>query len=90
MIGEAARDFEKTLAGKAEAVQAGDLATAVARAHADATREGRAGAVVLLSPACASFDQFANFEARGDAFRKLVLALPGARAGVANAPGGRA
>jgi UDP-N-acetylmuramoylalanine--D-glutamate ligase len=35
--------------------------------------------VVLLSPACASFDQFADFEARGDAFRALVEALPGER-----------
>ena len=34
--------------------------------------------VVLLSPACASFDQFASFEVRGDAFRDLVAALPGA------------
>ncbi len=33
--------------------------------------------VVLLSPACASFDQYRNFEVRGDAFRALVLALPG-------------
>ena len=90
LIGEAANDFAKSLSGKTEIVQAGDLATAVARAHEDSKRERRTGAVVLLSPACASFDQFANFEARGEAFRKLVLALPGARAGVANAPGGRA
>ena len=33
--------------------------------------------VVLLSPACASFDQYRNFEVRGDAFRELVRALPG-------------
>jgi UDP-N-acetylmuramoylalanine--D-glutamate ligase len=33
--------------------------------------------VVLLSPACASFDQYRNFEIRGDAFRALVRALPG-------------
>ena len=60
-------------------------ATATARAAAcrDAIADGRPGAVVLLSPAAASFDQFAHFEARGDAFRALVAALelPAAAAG---------
>jgi UDP-N-acetylmuramoylalanine--D-glutamate ligase len=54
-----------------EYVRAGDLATAVSLAAADA----EAGDVVLLSPAAASFDQFANFEERGDAFRTLVEGL---------------
>jgi UDP-N-acetylmuramoylalanine--D-glutamate ligase len=53
----------------------GDLATAVRQAFEDARRDAVSGAVVLLSPACASFDQFANFEARGEAFRREVLAL---------------
>ena len=52
-------------------VRAGDLATAVTRAAADA----EPGDIVLLSPACASFDQFANFEERGDTFRRLVQEL---------------
>jgi UDP-N-acetylmuramoylalanine--D-glutamate ligase len=44
--------------------------------------EGRDAPVVLLSPACASFDQFADFEARGDAFRASVDALPGTHAAI--------
>ena len=40
-----------------------------------AARDSQAGDVVLLSPACASFDQFRDFEARGDRFRELVGAL---------------
>ena len=52
-------------------VHAGDLDTAVRAASAAAV----AGDVVLLSPACASFDQFEDFEDRGDAFRRLVEAL---------------
>ena len=58
----------------------GQLDNAVDEAFALARAEGRPGAVVLLSPACASFDQFANFEERGATFRRLVEALPGARA----------
>jgi UDP-N-acetylmuramoylalanine--D-glutamate ligase len=82
LIGEAARAFADTLAGRVPATQAGTLAAAVAAAAADAAHEG-GPAVVLLSPACASFDQFENFEARGESFRRLVLAL---RTGVGPAP----
>ena len=79
LIGEAAAAFAETLGGKVPATLCGELAAAVSRAQVLARKEGREGAVVLLSPACASFDQFANFEARGMAFRDLVEALPGAR-----------
>jgi UDP-N-acetylmuramoylalanine--D-glutamate ligase len=80
LIGSASDDFAATLADAVPVTQAGDLATAVAAAREAALREGRPGAVVLLSPACASFDQFRDFEDRGDRFRALVEALPGARA----------
>jgi len=72
LIGEAADEIADALA--AEGVRftsCGDLAAAVARAFADA----EAGDVVLLSPACASYDQFENFEERGTRFRELVEAL---------------
>lgn len=78
LIGEAAPAFAEALEGKVATTRSGDLASALAAAREAALAEG-AGGVVLLSPACASFDQFANFEARGDAFRKLVEALPGTR-----------
>ncbi|MDO8902464.1 MAG: UDP-N-acetylmuramoyl-L-alanine--D-glutamate ligase [Phenylobacterium sp.] len=74
LIGEAAPAFADVLADKAPVAQCGDLERAVQRAYADAAATGQ-DAVVLLSPACASFDQFADFEVRGEAFRSAVLAL---------------
>jgi UDP-N-acetylmuramoylalanine--D-glutamate ligase len=78
LIGEAAEPFAATLAGRAPATLSRTLEAAVAAAH-EASR-GRRGATVLLSPACASFDQFTDFEARGTRFRHLVEALEGERA----------
>jgi UDP-N-acetylmuramoylalanine--D-glutamate ligase len=76
LIGEAAADFEKRLAADDVATrQCGTLDRAVAAAAADAAVAKREGTVVLLSPACASFDQFANFEERGECFRNLVNEL---------------
>ncbi|MCZ7642269.1 MAG: UDP-N-acetylmuramoyl-L-alanine--D-glutamate ligase [Pseudorhodoplanes sp.] len=77
LIGEAADEFARTLAGKAACEIAGTLERAVEAAAREAAQSSAAEPVVLLSPACASFDQFANFEVRGDRFRELVRALPG-------------
>ena len=74
VIGEAAPAFAETLAGRAETVLCGTIEGATQQAFKDAATTGR-DAVVLLSPACASFDQFADFEARGEAFRGAVQAL---------------
>ncbi|MFO1100944.1 MAG: UDP-N-acetylmuramoyl-L-alanine--D-glutamate ligase [Xanthobacteraceae bacterium] len=76
LIGEAAPQFAKTLDGRLPYVIVGTLERAVAAAAQDAAASGTAEPVVLLSPACASFDQFKNFEDRGEAFRKLVRGLP--------------
>ena len=72
LIGETAEEIATALAGADVAhVGCGDLDTAVRRAHV----ESQPGEVVLLSPACASFDQFRDFEHRGERFRELVEAL---------------
>ena len=78
LIGRATEEFAATLDGKVPFTRSGDLANAVAGATKQARRDGIPGAVVLLSPACASFDQFTDFEARGRAFRDLVAGLAGA------------
>jgi UDP-N-acetylmuramoylalanine--D-glutamate ligase len=77
LIGEAADEFSQTLAGKAPFELCGTLDKAVVAAARDAVNSGLADAVVLLSPACASFDHYRNFEIRGDAFVKHVSELPG-------------
>jgi UDP-N-acetylmuramoylalanine--D-glutamate ligase len=81
LIGTATEEFAATLGNSVPFTRCGDLATAVAAAAAAARRDRAqgavVGAVVLLSPACASYDQFAHFEARGDAFREMVTALRG-------------
>ena len=77
MIGEAAQEFSGTLGDRVPHEISETLEVAVANAARDAEASGLADAVVLLSPACASFDQYRNFEIRGTRFRDLVTALPG-------------
>ena len=75
LIGEAADDFAATLAGHVETQMSGTLEAAVAEAARDAAQDRADEPVVLLSPACASFDQFPNFEARGRAFAEAVRGI---------------
>jgi UDP-N-acetylmuramoylalanine--D-glutamate ligase len=77
LIGEAANDFANTLGTQVPHEIAVTLSLALASAARDAANDGTGEAVVLLSSACASYDQFQNFERRGDAFRALVLSLDG-------------
>jgi len=77
LVGEAAQDFAATLGPAVPHVIAGTLDRAVAAAASDAEASGLKAPVVLLSPACASFDQYRNFEVRGDAFRALARQIPG-------------
>lgn len=73
LIGEAAGPFAARLGDTPHRIS-GDMATAVQQAYAAAATTGR-DEVVLLSPAAASFDQYPDFEVRGEAFRAAVLAL---------------
>jgi UDP-N-acetylmuramoylalanine--D-glutamate ligase len=83
LIGEAASSFAETLRGKVEAVHCGTLDRAVDAASRDASADGAELKVVLLSPACASFDQFKSFEERGDVFRTAVQERLGVKGGAA-------
>jgi UDP-N-acetylmuramoylalanine--D-glutamate ligase len=80
LIGEASDLFAGQLAGKVPFERCGDLQSALMAAHARAQAEAGEPAVVLLSPACASWDQWKSYEHRGDAFRAMARALPGAEA----------
>ena len=77
LIGAASDEFAATLEGHAPYERCGTLEVAIDRATAAARQETDGEPVVLLSPACASYDQFRHFEERGDRFRALVLAIPG-------------
>ena len=77
LIGEAADDFASTLEGRVPYTLCGDVETALNHAAQDAQASKAHEPVVLLSPACASFDQFKNFEQRGERFRVLASAMPG-------------
>src|SRR6202008_1012099 len=71
LIGAAADKIEKQIAGSVAIERAGTLERAVEAA----TQAARSGDVVLLAPACASFDQFENYEQRGRVFKQLVREL---------------
>jgi UDP-N-acetylmuramoylalanine--D-glutamate ligase len=77
LIGEAAPAFAATLGEAVPYEISGTLEKAVAHAADDAEKDGNGPVAVILSPACASFDQYKNFEVRGDAFVGHVRALDG-------------
>jgi UDP-N-acetylmuramoylalanine--D-glutamate ligase len=77
LIGQASAAFATTLAGHVPAESCGDLETALARALAAAADSTATEPVVLLSPACASYDQYKSFEHRGEHLRRLVTGQPG-------------
>ena len=72
LIGEAAGKIARALAGRVASELVGTLEEAVHRAHSLAEPDD----AVLLAPACSSFDQFRDFEERGDRFKQLVRTLP--------------
>ena len=73
LIGEAAGDFERTLSGAVPY----EVSDTLDRAVRSAAGQARAGEAVVLSPACASFDQFRNFVHRGQVFQELVRGIVG-------------
>lgn len=87
LIGQAAESFSKTLSDQVSHMMCETLDVAVAEASKDALGASSDVGTVLLSPACASFDQFRNFEARGNSFRELVNKLQGVKSEESSANG---
>jgi UDP-N-acetylmuramoylalanine--D-glutamate ligase len=87
LIGQSAGEFANALKDKVAVTMAGNLEAATKLAFADARASGEPHPVVLLSPACASFDQFRSYEERGDKFKAYVAALQDAPANGARAGG---
>jgi UDP-N-acetylmuramoylalanine--D-glutamate ligase len=89
LIGEAAPAFAATLGEAVPYEISGTLEYAVAHAAADAEKDENGPSAVMLSPACASFDQYKNFEVRGDAFVSHVAALDNVTMRIGSATGGK-
>ena len=89
LIGEAAAEFAATLGEAVPYEISGTLDRAVAHAAVDAEKDETGPLAVMLSPACASFDQYKNFEVRGDAFVGHVAALDGVTMLINSATGGK-
>jgi UDP-N-acetylmuramoylalanine--D-glutamate ligase len=75
LIGDSSQEFAKTLEGKVEYFKCDTLENAFRKSHQLALKDSKKERNIILSPACASFDQWKNFEVRGDFFIKLVSEL---------------
>ncbi|TCR83492.1 UDP-N-acetylmuramoyl-L-alanine--D-glutamate ligase [Rhizobium sp. BK376] len=89
LIGEAAPAFAATLGEAVPYEISGTLERAVSHAAADSEKDENGPSAVMLSPACASFDQYKNFEVRGDAFVSHVAALDNVTMLIGSATGGK-
>ncbi len=88
LVGEAADQLGQFLGELVPCHHSGDILVATQQAHHQATQDQNPGSVVLFSPACASFDQFPNFEVRGDFFKQCVDGLVQTHVNKAPAKGG--